>query len=163
MTIKSRYTLRLAITPVIKLVILTSRLSQEEDFLRRPAVKIFMPDTLKAVLVDDWEKVTKEQRLVPLPAKTSVTQFLDDYATSESTKRREGSAEADILEEVIAGVKEYFTRCLGRILLYKFERPQYQEIHPQLVRGTGDMAGKTVPDVYGVEHLCRLLGRVLLS
>lgn len=119
-----------------------------------------MPDTLKAVLVDDWEKVTKEHRLAPLPAKTSVTLFLDNYAESESAKRRDGSAEADILEEIIAGVKEYFNRCLGRILLYKLERPQYQEIHPQLVKGTGDMAGKTVSDVYGVEHLCRLLGRL---
>lgn len=118
-----------------------------------------MPETLKAVLVDDWEKVTRENRLVPLPSKAPVSLFLEDYAAAESANRRPGSAESDILEEVIAGVKEYFSKSLGRILLYRQERPQYQEIYPQLVKGTGDLAGKSVADVYGVEHLCRLFGK----
>ncbi|KAL1305134.1 hypothetical protein AAFC00_002059 [Neodothiora populina] len=131
-------------------------IDKEEDYLRRPAVKIFMPETLKAVLVDDWEKVTRENRLVPLPSSAPVTLFLEDYAASESANRQPGSAENDILEEVIAGVKEYFNKSLGRILLYRQERPQYQEIYPQLVKGTGELAGKSVADVYGVEHLCRL-------
>lgn len=117
-----------------------------------------MPDTLKAILVDDWEKVTRENRLVSLPSKTPVSRFLEDYSAAESEKRRAGSAEADILEEVIAGIKEYFNRSLGRILLYRFERPQFQEIHSQLNKGTGDLTGKSVSDVYGVEHLCRLFG-----
>ena len=71
-----------------------------------------MPDTLKSILVDDWEKVTKEQKLVPLPSSTPVSLFLDEYSDFEMPKRREGSADADILEEVIAGVREYFNNCL---------------------------------------------------
>jgi mortality factor 4-like protein 1 len=117
-----------------------------------------MPDSLKAILVDDWEKVTRENRLVPLPSKTPVSQFLADYSASEGAKRREGSAEADILEEVIAGVKEYFNKSIGRILLYRFERPQWSDIHAQLNKGTGDLTGKLPTDIYGVEHLCRLFG-----
>ena len=35
-----------------------------------------MPDSLKSILVDDWEKVTKDQKLVPIPAPTTITQFL---------------------------------------------------------------------------------------
>lgn len=112
------------------------------------------------MLVDDWEKVTRENRIVELPSKTPVSVFLDDYAASEGSKRRPGSAEADILEEVVAGVKEYFNKSLGRMLLYRQERPQYQEIYPQLTKGTGELAGKTVSDVYGVEHLCRLFGKL---
>lgn len=108
--------------------------------------------------MDDWEKVTKEQRFVSLPSKTPVNMFLDDYAAYEGAKRRSGSAEADILEEVIAGVKEYFNKSLSRILLYKSERPQFQDIHTQLEKGHGELAGKQVSDVYGVEHLCRLFG-----
>ncbi|THX90419.1 MRG-domain-containing protein [Aureobasidium pullulans] len=133
-------------------------IDKEDEFLRRPSIKIFMPDSLKAILVDDWEKVTRESRLVPLPSKTPVAQFLADYAASEGLKRREGSAEADILEEVIAGVKEYFNKSIGRILLYRFERPQWSDIHAQLNKGTGDLTGKLPTDIYGVEHLCRLFG-----
>ena len=138
---------------------MTNCSKQEEEYLRRPAVKIFMPETLKATLVDDWEKVTREHRLVPVPSKTPVSLFLANYAADESSNRRPGSAEYDILEEVVAGVKEYFNKSLGRVLLYRPERPQYQEIHAQLVKGTGELAGKTVADVYGVEHLCRLFGK----
>ncbi len=34
-------------------------------------------------------------------------------------RREEGSAARDILEETMAGLREYFDKCLGRILLYR--------------------------------------------
>lgn len=131
--------------------------------MRRPAVRLFIPDTLKSILVDDWEKVTKEQKLVPMPAATPVTQFLDDYYRTESANRRPGSADADLLEEVIAGVKEYFNRALGRILLYRFERPQFYDVHKWIESGHGEHAGKTLCDMYGCEHLLRLFGKFYWS
>lgn len=124
--------------------------------MRRPAVKIFIPDALKSLLVDDWEKVTKENKVAPTPAQISVTQFLTEYEEAESVNRRPGSADFDILEEVIAGVKEYFNKSLGRILLYRFERNQYFEWHRELEKGSGEHAGKTLCDIYGCEHLLRL-------
>jgi mortality factor 4-like protein 1 len=129
--------------------------------MRRPAVKIFIPDALKSILVDDWEKVTKENKVAPTPAPISVTQFLNEYEESEMAHRRPGSADADILEEVIAGVKEYFNKALGRILLYRFERNQYFDWHKQLEKGHGEHAGKTLCDIYGCEHLLRLFGKIL--
>jgi mortality factor 4-like protein 1 len=87
-----------------------------------------------------------------------VTQFLDEYYKAESGSRRPGSADADILEEVIAGVKEYFNKSLGRILLYRFERGQFYEVHKQIQSGHGDHAGKSLCDMYGCEHLLRLFG-----
>jgi mortality factor 4-like protein 1 len=134
---------------------------QEDEFMRRPAVKIFIPDALKSILVDDWEKVTKENKVAPTPAPISVTQFLNEYEESEMAHRRPGSADADILEEVIAGVKEYFNKALGRILLYRFERNQYFDWHKQLEKGHGEHAGKTLCDIYGCEHLLRLFGKIL--
>jgi len=127
--------------------------------VRRPAVRLFIPDALKSILVDDWEKVTKEQKLAPVPSPTPVTQFLNEYYEAESTHRRPGSADADILEEVIAGVKEYFNKSLGRILLYRFERQQFYEVHKQVDSGHGEHAGKTFCDMYGCEHLLRLFGK----
>ena len=131
---------------------------QEESFACRPAVRLFIPDSLKTVLVDEWDKVTKEMKLAPLPAITSVTQFLNAYYQSEAPNRRPGSADANILEEVIAGVREYFNKALGRILLYRFERVQYFEWHKVLEKGSGKYAGQSFCDVYGCEHLLRLFG-----
>ncbi|GAM84471.1 hypothetical protein ANO11243_024670 [Dothideomycetidae sp. 11243] len=131
-------------------------IEKEEDFLRRPAIKLHIPENLKSILVDDWEKVTKDQKLVSLPSRTPVNLFLDEYEDAEKARRREGSADYNILEEVVAGVREYFNKSLGRLLLYRFERPQWQDLHSQISKATGDLSGKQVADVYGVEHLLRL-------
>jgi mortality factor 4-like protein 1 len=137
---------------------LTQPPKQEDDFVRRPAVRLFIPDSLKSILVDDWEKVTKEQKLAQVPSPTTASQFLTEYYDSEAENRRPGSADADILEEVIAGVREYFNKSLGRILLYRFERQQFYEIHKSIESGHGEHAGKTLCDMYGCEHLLRLFG-----
>lgn len=129
--------------------------------MRRPAVRLFIPDALKSILVDDWEKVTKEQKLAQVPSPTPINQFLNEYYESEANNRRPGSADADILEEVLAGVREYFNKSLGRILLYRFERQQFYEVHKQIESGHGEHAGKTLCDMYGCEHLLRLFGKYL--
>ena len=119
-----------------------------------------MPDTLKAILVDDWEYVTKNGQLINLPHKIPANKVLDDYFAEEKPKRRAGSAEADILEEVHAGVKEYFRESLGTILLYRYERHQYAEARKLYVNNNSpEWEGKDAGDVYGAEHLARLLGK----
>jgi mortality factor 4-like protein 1 len=94
---------------------------QEDSFLTRPSVKLVIPDHIKAILVDDWENVTKNQQLVPLPAKHSVNSILKYYVEHEIPRRQPGSAEADILTEVVSGLGLYFEKTLGRILLYRYE------------------------------------------
>ena len=118
-----------------------------------------IPESLKTILVDDWEKVTKDSKLAPVPSQTPISQFLNDYQNYEGQYRRPGSADADILEEVIAGIKEYFNKSLGRILLYRFERQQFYEVHKQIESGHGEHAGKSLCDMYGCEHLLRLFGK----
>ena len=142
-----------------KKISLTRPPKQDEEFIRRPAVRLFIPDSLKSILVDDWEKVTKEQKLATVPSPTPINHFLNEYYDSEANNRRQGSADADILEEVIAGVREYFNKSLGRILLYRFERQQFYEIHKLIESGHGDHAGESLCDVYGCEHLLRLFGQ----
>ena len=132
--------------------------SQEESFHSRSAVRLPVSDHLKALLVDDWEAVTKNLSLVPLPSEHPVTEILANYLEEEKAKRRVGSAEYDLLEEVVAGVKEYFNRCLGRILLYRFEREQFFEISKLWDEGREGWEGKGASDAYGAEHLTRLFG-----
>lgn len=152
--------------------------SQDESFHARPSIKLVMTDVLKGILVDDWEHVTKDSQLVPLPHEQPVAKILNDYLEDEMPKREEDSAQVDILKETIAGLREYFDRALGRILLYRqvlytlidtpshltdtansgssFERLQYSELLPQWENEKDGGPSS----VYGGEHLCRLLGRL---
>ncbi|RYO77962.1 hypothetical protein DL766_003147 [Monosporascus sp. MC13-8B] len=132
--------------------------SEEDAFHARPSVKLKVPDSLKAFLVDDWENVTKNNQLVPLPHPRPVTKIIEDYAAYETPKRPEGSAQVDILEETLAGLKEYFDKALGRILLYRFERAQYAEAHAKWLSNDPEWEDKkTASATYGAEHLMRLI------
>lgn len=132
---------------------------QEETFNNRPMIKIPIPDYIKSLLVDDWEEVTKNLALVPLPAQKPVNMILRDYVEEEKPKRFPGSADMDLLEEVVAGMKEYFDVALGRMLLYRFERQQYLDVRKSWGEQKGEWKDKTGPaDTYGAEHLCRMIG-----
>lgn len=117
-----------------------------------------MPDRLKSLLVDDWENITKNLQLVQLPSSKPASVILDEYFEETRVRRRLNRTETDILEEVIQGLKEYFNKACGRLLLYRFEREQYFDVHTRLESPTSDLAGKTLADVYGGEHLLRLFG-----
>ena len=125
----------------------------------RPSVRIFMPDNLKSLLVDDWENVTKNQQVVALPAKAPVNQILDAYKEDEKPKRVT-PVDIDVLEEVVGGIKEYFEKSLDKILLYRFEREQYHQLRKRWEAGSGDLADKGPLDTYGAEHLIRLFGKL---
>ncbi|KAK4162185.1 MRG-domain-containing protein [Cladorrhinum sp. PSN259] len=131
-------------------------LEHEDNFHNRPSIKIPMPDHLKALLVDDWENVTKSLQLVPLPHPHPANEIFDDYLADERPKYEPGSAALDIMEETIEGFREYFHRCVGRILLYRFERVQYNEMRELWASGK-DPNHKGAKDTYGAEHLARLL------
>lgn len=112
------------------------------------AALFHLPSGLKRQLVDDWEAVTKENRLVDLPREVTVHEIIEKWVES-----REDPQEA-ALREVADGVHRYFNASLPNMLLYKFERPQYNaKFH-----GQGAVNGDVVPSqVYGPEHLLRLL------
>ena len=51
------------------------------------------------------------------------------------------------------GIKVYFDRALGTILLYRFERKQYDDIRAKYPETAAS-------DLYGAEHLLRLFVRL---
>ncbi|KAF1809102.1 mortality factor 4-like protein-like protein 1 [Eremomyces bilateralis CBS 781.70] len=132
-------------------------LEKEDQYHSKPAIRIYMPDSLKILLVDDWESVTKDNHLVSLPSATPASIIIDRYFQYESRKRPNPSADLDLLEEVIQGLKEYFNKTLGRMLLYRFERQQYLDIIKRVENPTDELAGRPMVDIYGGEHLLRLL------
>ncbi|KAL6703313.1 Esa1p-associated factor [Coniothyrium glycines] len=132
-------------------------LEKEDNFQNKLAVRIYMPDRLKSLLVDDWENITKNLQLVQLPSAQPAGRILDEYFKFATITGHRNSTESDILEEVIAGLNEYFNKALGRLLLYRFEREQFYDIHTRINQATDELAGKTLADIYGGEHLLRLL------
>ncbi|KFH48740.1 Chromatin modification-related protein-like protein [Hapsidospora chrysogenum ATCC 11550] len=132
-------------------------LEQEDSFHNKPMINLPVPDHIQAMLVDDWENITKNNQLVPLPHEKPVTRVLDDYLNYERPSRPEGSSSLDILEEVIAGLREYFEKALSKILLYRFERHQYMDMRKLWDNNDDQSQYKNVCDVYGAEHLARLI------
>jgi mortality factor 4-like protein 1 len=127
-----------------------TQVEAEEDYLDRPDVRIYIPDTVKSLLVDDWENVTRNEMLVPLPRDPNVAKILELFKKESPTKRSD-SVEEETFDEIVSGLMLYFDKSLGTLLLYRFEREQYLDImkeHPD-----------TKPsDIYGAEHLLRLCG-----
>lgn len=82
-----------------------------------------LPTSLKAQLVDDFEFISKESRLVPLPREFTVEDILDKWVLS-----RESLEDDTATLEVADAVKIYFDSALPTMLLYRFERLQYNTV-----------------------------------
>jgi mortality factor 4-like protein 1 len=176
----------------------------------RVEIRLVMPQVLKLKLVQDWEAVTREHKLVKLPASVPIAQILNEF-TAAKLKR---NAHDRLYAEIRQGITAYFQqvgapanalravacglatqprgasprlrrrrdaprgapratrralthgctpRCarartpspaqaLGEALLYRYERKQFDEL-----TSSPGCAGLPLDEVYGAEHLLRLL------
>lgn len=112
---------------------------ETEDDSCDAQVRIPLPFALKKQLVDDWENVTQKRMLVELPRSPSVSAILKQFL---ETKRKKPASEK-VFEEIMEGLRLYFDRCVGSILLYRFERLQYDSIRRA-------QPNKPLCEVYGV-------------
>ncbi|ORZ01080.1 MRG-domain-containing protein [Syncephalastrum racemosum] len=120
-----------------------SSLDKHDQDTRRPEFMIIIPEPLKGRLVDDWEKVTKDNQLTPLPRNPTVSDILNRFRQQSRVVRGES------LDEIVNGIKLYFDKSLETTLLYRVERDQFSQILKK-----DDT--KQPSDVYGIEHLMRL-------
>jgi mortality factor 4-like protein 1 len=149
---------------------------------RKQELKISVPEVLKVLLVDDWEAVTRHGQLVSLPRSPCVDDILLDFK-EYVMELPETDAPSDIeerLPSVLIGFKQYFDACvhqhqladvklligvlssaLGANLLYRFERAQYADIRRRFIESPDLPPGrwKSESQIYGAEHLVRLIGR----
>ncbi|KAL6757250.1 MRG-domain-containing protein [Haematococcus lacustris] len=115
-----------------------------------PAVGLDLdiPPLLKKLLVEDYDCVSQQGRLLPLPRCPCVADVLRRYV-EEAKEGRSGSCDAE--EEVAAGLQAYFDKSLLALLLYRQERGQAAALLSD---------GRLPSSVYGVEHLARLLSKL---
>ncbi|XP_012079316.1 protein MRG1 isoform X2 [Jatropha curcas] len=116
----------------------------EDNLSAEKLVKIQIPSTLKKQLVDDWEFVTQQDKLVKLPRSPNVDEILTKYL--EYRSKKDGMM-TDSIGEILKGIRCYFDKALPVMLLYKKERQQYYS----------SVENDTSPStIYGAEHLLRL-------
>ena len=129
---------------------------------KKPEIRLTIPDILKVSLVDDWEYITKNNQLVPLPRKPSIHTILQGYKQHMieiMDENDEGKKNRNIavLDEIINGLEMYFNRAISSNLLYRFERPQFVQIKKEADNRNDNDELKLMSHIYGVEHLLRLI------
>ncbi|XP_038720273.1 protein MRG1 isoform X2 [Tripterygium wilfordii] len=121
---------------------------EKENISGEKLVKIQIPSPLKKQLVDDWEFVTQQDKLVELPRLPNVDDILKKYL--EYRSKKDGMM-TDSIGEILKGIRCYFDKALPMMLLYKKERQQYSDAVQENVSPS---------TIYGAEHLLRLFGVV---
>jgi len=108
---------------------------------------------LKSVLVDDFDYIGRQRKLLHVPSRYTVDDLINAYY--EARKGVDGETEEQLLgaEEVCRGLKDYFNSTLGSQLLYKFERVQYADT-------LKENTGVPMAQLYGPVHLLRLLTKL---
>ncbi|RDD39612.1 Mortality factor 4-like protein 1 [Trichoplax sp. H2] len=130
-------------------------IESEDGVTAKGEIKIKLPEEMKRWLIDDYDFINRQKRLIKLPRKFAVDDILDSYIKE---KRGSPAAVSGLAREITLGLRTYFNSMLGSQLLYKFERPQYAEILKTNSKDT------SLSQIYGAEHLLRLfvkLGNVM--
>lgn len=145
--------------------------------------QIILPDALRKILIDDENLINKNMLLPKLPARITVFEIIQQYrkTVDPSCSPREmyveysGTNDSMInpLSENLArsalGLLDYFETTIGSLLLYKFERPMFNDLVEKLkreVEADAENTGDRLEDVkvcyskqFGLPHLLRMFVR----
>lgn len=158
-------------------------LSDDENEVSQ--LKLVFPLKIKKHAVAEWSMIrTEPSRLITLPRPTTVEDIFASFLEHKAQK-----ADKDQLkgyQSLMKGLTHYFNRALPLILLYRQEREQYESVMEGRSYGctssssssdsgssssstssssssrssSGSSKGKPPSQVYGAEHLMRLLTKM---
>lgn len=112
-----------------------------EDTEYTSSLSIILPASLHTLVLQDFEAMTGENKVLPLPRPKSVQDILEAFLKANPGQ-----------DHFVTMVYLFFHRVLPMNLLYPIEQPQFDEI----VRLYGN-ASLALSKVYGVEHLLRFI------
>ncbi|ODN03725.1 Mortality factor 4-like protein 1 [Orchesella cincta] len=124
----------------------------ESHYTSKQEVHIMIPEQLKIFLVDDWDSVTRQKRLVNVPPRCTIDQIFEEYLKA---KKKSDQNAIDLCE----GLEQYFNTMLGPQLLYRFERSQYDQVLKEIA-GQPEKEKKKLTEYYGAPHLMRLFTKL---
>lgn len=114
---------------------------------RKEMPQIVLPDALRRILIDDENLINKSCFLPKLPARLTAFDIVQKYRETVNPRGvspREFYIEnsnvsnallnptAENLEHSALGLLDYFEQAIGTILLYKFERPMFNDLYELL-------------------------------
>lgn len=107
-------------------------------------LQIELPAVLQKQLLDQYDAIHDEGKLLQLPRRPNVMQVFQQYV--QYVREKQGVSQAE--EDLVTGLQVYFDKALWQCLLYKVERRQAEMVLA---------AGQAPSAVYGAEHLLRLV------
>lgn len=135
-----------------------------------------LPFTLKTILVEEYEKITRQgfdsphgydcevaprpaRSVHQLPATVTISQILQHYQ-----RKRGGSSVPEEKQEQVRrfcqALQSLFDEALPVCILYPQEQPQYQAISLKQQQQQNSESSKSLSEIYGCEFLLRFLVRL---
>lgn len=112
-------------------------------------VKITIPPILQNWLKDDWDLVTRQKMIMLLPARITVDHIIAFYVREKVSVKGLSQTMETTIVQIANRIRDCFNVLLGKMLLYKFERPQYAMI-------LAEYQDLKMSQIYGATHLLRM-------